>query len=79
MLFSARLRPALSRSGARGLSSAATSPPGGPTASPGQPDDGSECLVNIDATLVSQRVAARYFEMWNTGESSVALEILGPG
>ena len=24
-------------------------------------------------------IAARYFEMWNTGDSSIAAEILSPG
>lgn len=26
-----------------------------------------------------QEIAARYFEMWNTGDSSIAAEILSPG
>ena len=35
--------------------------------------------MNSDTTPVSRQVAARYFEMWNTGDSSTALQILSPG
>lgn len=35
--------------------------------------------VSNDTVPVSQQVAARYFEMWNTGDSSVAPQILSPG
>jgi hypothetical protein len=40
--------------------------PGGP-AQPEQPDNGRECPVTSDAAPVSRQIAARYFEMWNTG------------
>ena len=33
---------------------------------------------NIGGSL-QRAVVARYFEMWNTGDSSIALEILSPG
>jgi SnoaL-like domain len=35
--------------------------------------------LNSDAAPVSQQIAARYFEMWNTGDSSIATQILSPG
>lgn len=35
--------------------------------------------MTSDAAPVSQQIAARYFEMWNTGESSIAAQILSPG
>ena len=35
--------------------------------------------MNSDIIPVSRQIAARYFEMWNTGDSSIAAEILSPG
>jgi predicted SnoaL-like aldol condensation-catalyzing enzyme len=35
--------------------------------------------VNSGAVPVSREIVARYFEMWNTGDSSIAAEILSPG
>lgn len=35
--------------------------------------------MDSDTNPVSQQVAARYFEMWNTGDSSIAPQILSPG
>jgi hypothetical protein len=35
--------------------------------------------VNSGNAPLSHQVAARYFEMWNTGDSSIAAEILSPG
>jgi ketosteroid isomerase-like protein len=37
-----------------------------------------ETFMNAEATGSAQRIAARYFEMWNTGDSSIAAEILSP-
>lgn len=34
--------------------------------------------MTSDTVPVSQQIAARYFEMWNTGESSIAAQILSP-
>ncbi len=31
-----------------------------------------------DVAKSAQHIAARYFEMWNTGDSSIATEILSP-
>jgi hypothetical protein len=42
-------------------------------------DYGSEHPVNDRDVPVSRQVAARYFEMWNAGDPSVAAEILSPG
>jgi hypothetical protein len=39
---------------------------------------GSECLMPNDDARSSQEIAARYFEMWNTGDVSIATEILSP-
>jgi hypothetical protein len=35
--------------------------------------------VTSDTAPISQQIAARYFEMWNTGDSAIAAEILSPG
>ncbi len=34
--------------------------------------------VNSDTPQSSQRIALQYFQMWNTGDSSIADEILSP-
>ena len=35
--------------------------------------------MNSDAALSPRQIAARYFEMWNTGDSSIATKILHSG
>jgi ketosteroid isomerase-like protein len=35
--------------------------------------------VTSDSVLPSHQIAARYFEMWNGGDPSIAAEILSPG
>lgn len=35
--------------------------------------------MTSDTAPISQQIAARYFGIWNTGDSSIAAEILSPG
>lgn len=44
-----------------------------------QPTTEMSIPVNSGAVPVSREIAARYFEMWNTGDASIAAEILSPG